>query len=67
MDTSRLDSDHKYVCSEEARSCKIVYIGEPLIDPSTQSSQSIQYSGSTKETSLDEKKRGIKMDEDKKG
>ena len=49
MDTSHLDSDHKYVCSEEARSCKLVYIGEPFIDSSTQSTQSIQYSGSTKE------------------
>ena len=58
MDTSHLDSDHKYVCNEERRSCMLVYIGEPFIDPSTQSTQSsqssqptqsIQYSGSSKE------------------
>ena len=49
MDISHLDSDHKYVCSKETRSCKLVYIGEPLIDPSSQPTQSIQYSGSSKE------------------
>ena len=49
MDTSRLGSDHKYVCSEEARSCKLVYIGEPFINSSTKPSQSFQYSGSSKE------------------
>ena len=48
-DTSHLDSDHKYVRSEETCSYKLVYIGEPFIDSSSQPTQSIQYSGSSKE------------------